>query len=178
MNVMIFCNFFFTATATTDIYTPVHTLSLHDALPISRGLLPVTGTRAPASPQPGCAGPTARDIASRHPGGGYPHEAVHPPPDRRRCRRRRPRGAGGRALVPRGRLPRGPALPHTGRARERAHPPGDRSPDVATGRGLYRRPLRRVRPPRASHGRGDRRVANPAASRVRCVVRPRGAGAR
>src|SRR3546814_9313795 len=29
--------FLFTDTATTEIYTSVHTLSLHDALPISRG---------------------------------------------------------------------------------------------------------------------------------------------
>src|SRR3546814_900083 len=30
----MFCIFFFNSTATTDIYTYVHTLSLHDALPI------------------------------------------------------------------------------------------------------------------------------------------------
>src|SRR3546814_11025451 len=32
-----FCFFFFNVTATTEIYTYRHTLSLHDALPISRG---------------------------------------------------------------------------------------------------------------------------------------------
>src|SRR3546814_15590740 len=33
--IMIFCFFFFMYTATTEIYTYLHTLSLHDALPIS-----------------------------------------------------------------------------------------------------------------------------------------------
>src|SRR3546814_16388622 len=34
------CFFFFNDTATTQIYTYLHTLSLHDALPISEFLLP------------------------------------------------------------------------------------------------------------------------------------------
>src|SRR3546814_15119570 len=37
------CDFFFNDTATTEIYTYRHTLSLHDALPISR---PATAPRA------------------------------------------------------------------------------------------------------------------------------------
>src|SRR3546814_17534265 len=35
--------FFFNDTATTDIYTDLHTLSLHDALPISIGKLAAAG---------------------------------------------------------------------------------------------------------------------------------------
>src|SRR3546814_19229690 len=37
----LYCCFFFNDTATTDIYTYVHTLSLHDALPIYAFALPL-----------------------------------------------------------------------------------------------------------------------------------------
>src|SRR5213594_628512 len=40
--------FFFNDTATTEIYTSVHTLSLHDALPIS---WPRTAARVPGAPR-------------------------------------------------------------------------------------------------------------------------------
>src|SRR6187455_3802028 len=46
-----FCFFFFNDTATTEIYTVMNTLSLHDALPISR--------QGPGSPDE-CAGRPAR----------------------------------------------------------------------------------------------------------------------
>src|SRR6187431_2384067 len=48
--------FFFNDTATTEIYTTVHTLSLHDALPISRTAFYCTGVRAvdARSPAPLC----------------------------------------------------------------------------------------------------------------------------
>src|SRR3546814_17490663 len=55
-----FC-FFFNETATTEIYTYLHTLSLHDALPISagrRGVRP--GRSAPgAVPRPAARPPSA-----------------------------------------------------------------------------------------------------------------------
>src|SRR5213080_4608040 len=41
-----FCFFFFNDPATTEIYTPLYTLSLHDALPISGG--PAAGVRRPS----------------------------------------------------------------------------------------------------------------------------------
>src|SRR3546814_11850934 len=43
---MLFFVFFFNDTATTEIYTYLHTLSLHDALPISNCCLRATGLRA------------------------------------------------------------------------------------------------------------------------------------
>src|SRR6186713_1443708 len=46
----VFLLFFFNDTATTEIYTPLYTLSLHDALPIS-----TSGRRRCASPGSGCA---------------------------------------------------------------------------------------------------------------------------
>src|SRR6059058_6704305 len=42
---ILLCFFFFNDTAPTDIYTSLHTLSLHDALPIS-------GRASPAGPAP------------------------------------------------------------------------------------------------------------------------------
>src|SRR5213075_3583161 len=41
---LLFFFFFFKDTATTEIYTTRHTLSLHDALPISRVCSPVPNT--------------------------------------------------------------------------------------------------------------------------------------
>src|SRR3546814_17229247 len=57
------CVFFcFNVTATTEIYTYCHTLSLHDALPISRGAPsacahgpPATGPGHPGRPRCACA---------------------------------------------------------------------------------------------------------------------------
>src|SRR3546814_13563357 len=43
---MLFFVFFFNDTATTEIYTYLHTLSLHDALPISNCCLRATDLRA------------------------------------------------------------------------------------------------------------------------------------
>src|SRR5204862_7926045 len=126
----------------------------------------------------GCAVTTGRDIGSRAPGEGESHETVTERSDRGRRRRRCPRRVGGSALVPRGRLPRGPALSHTGRPRERAHPSGDRSPDAPTRHGLLRPALRRVRRARRCGGRRDGRAANASASPVWRAVRPGGAGSR
>src|SRR5213080_5535568 len=44
--------FFFNATATTEIYTPLYTLSLHDALPISPRAGPAGPRRPPSPPAP------------------------------------------------------------------------------------------------------------------------------
>src|SRR3546814_7531501 len=44
LNMVSICCFFFNGTSTTEIYTYLHTLSLHDALPIS--CLPMAMTRA------------------------------------------------------------------------------------------------------------------------------------
>src|SRR2546430_4195738 len=52
--------FFFNDTATTEIYT----LSLHDALPISRGTDSRAGLRTPASPTAGAATRTDKDRKS------------------------------------------------------------------------------------------------------------------
>src|SRR3712207_9131303 len=62
--------FFFNDTATTEIYT----LSLHDALPISRA----RGRRAPAPPRRARGGP------ARHRGAPLPQSASVPPPPARR----------------------------------------------------------------------------------------------
>src|SRR3989442_7643807 len=59
---MISSFFFFNDTATTEIYT----LSLHDALPISRSLaLPPGGYRAPRATRHSSAAGTARHAARR-----------------------------------------------------------------------------------------------------------------
>src|SRR5439155_21218985 len=51
----IVTSFFFTHTATTELYT----LSLHDALPISLGPGPRAGTRRPPRPRARSGSPTA-----------------------------------------------------------------------------------------------------------------------
>src|SRR3546814_7278904 len=57
------CCFFFNDTATTEIYTYVHTLSLHDALPICGGL---------ELPRPGAGPPRAVAHAAARPREGLP----------------------------------------------------------------------------------------------------------
>src|SRR3546814_16448991 len=60
--VIYFC-FFFNDTATTEIYTYGHTLSLHDALPISRPWRPHGPPRlAPGDRRPGLADPPLRRL--------------------------------------------------------------------------------------------------------------------
>src|SRR3546814_9039502 len=56
--------FFFNETATTEIYTYCHTLSLHDALPISSGVASVTGpaTSTTSAPRRAAAAATAKPI--------------------------------------------------------------------------------------------------------------------
>src|SRR3546814_6188395 len=86
---------FFNDTATTEIYTYGHTLSLHDALPIwpPHDLSAAAGTRLRLGPGPGAAHRACR----RHGGGGRGHHARLGPDARRRARcplgalRRKPR---------------------------------------------------------------------------------------
>src|SRR5213594_5122815 len=54
------CFFFFNDTATTEIYTSVHTLSLHDALPISLPTASWPGTPGP----PSASGPRSEEHTS------------------------------------------------------------------------------------------------------------------
>src|SRR3546814_2821651 len=63
---MYMCCVFFNDTASTEIYTYVHTLSLHDALPISYPLATslLTTSAASAKALPG------RETAGREPPGG------------------------------------------------------------------------------------------------------------
>src|SRR5210317_2662841 len=59
MFMIVCCFFFFNDTATTEIYTLSYTLSLHDALPISR--------RSPGPPPPrGAPGPPATGRSEEH----------------------------------------------------------------------------------------------------------------
>src|SRR3546814_10182608 len=71
---MMFQFFFFNDTATTEIYTYGHTLSLHDALPISTTRWPSGPTRSPTPSSPSSSSgtstaspPSAGARASRHP---------------------------------------------------------------------------------------------------------------
>src|SRR3546814_4535204 len=70
--VALFFVFFFIDTATTEIYTYVHTLSRHDALPIYRPRSRRSGgggLRDPGGGARSVAGRTARRRRSRHPRG-------------------------------------------------------------------------------------------------------------
>src|SRR3546814_13388855 len=63
--------FFFNDTATTEIYTYGHTLSLHDALPICR---PGTGQpHGPGAPARWRRGPAHDPWRLRRPAGAHPH---------------------------------------------------------------------------------------------------------
>src|SRR3546814_4053249 len=73
---------FFTDTATPEIYTSLHTLSLPDALPISAARATAAGS-APRAPRRRCRWRTARRLSCSR-------------PDRRRSRRRRRRNDSGR----------------------------------------------------------------------------------
>src|SRR5881628_3883586 len=69
---MLFFFFFFNDTATTEIYTSVNTLSLHDALPISA--VKVNRCLLPARPAPG----TWRHAAAIRSGGLRVEEVAQP----------------------------------------------------------------------------------------------------
>src|SRR3546814_585821 len=86
----IWSNFFFHDTATTEIYTYLHTLFLHDALPFCCGTVPAS-SRAAASPPTACCR-----------GGWHSRRARRPPrPFPRRCVRlpRAPRGGAVKAAT-------------------------------------------------------------------------------
>src|SRR3546814_15481827 len=114
--------FFFKDTATTDIYTYWHTLSLHDALPISCG-----GLRRPrrlAVPRrrawPGGEGPVRGERATGRGGGEVPARLAGSGPSRWRRELRRQRLHRGRARRDRGRGAPAPGTGHRGLTRGRS----------------------------------------------------------
>src|SRR5213075_3604010 len=64
-NNLSFLFFFFNDTATTEIYTTRHTLSLHDALPIST-LCGASCCPTPTRPAPSACSPSASSRSEEH----------------------------------------------------------------------------------------------------------------
>src|SRR3546814_4368948 len=79
---VLFYVFFFNDTATTEIYTSCHTLSLHDALPICRprSTATVCASPRPPEPRPKSPPPRSRSPAPSSPRSGRVARRVPPTP--------------------------------------------------------------------------------------------------